>query len=148
MEKLIALGLLYFVGFDVWDDFSAQADKLFLGAPDNEDLIYIEFASDKKDAVIHAVSLINKTNTVTGVLQIDTSAFGEELMAALEAEFNKNEISLPAYSERTMEIWRCFPLEIAYKEPFISLDYAGDPLGYGDEKRCRGLFHKAFDFYK
>ena len=145
MEKLIALALLYFSGFDVWDDFSAQADKLFLSEPDNEDLIYIEFAADKKDAVIHAVSLIE---TDTGDLQIDTYDFGKELMALLETEFNKNELSLSAFSHRTMEIWGCFPWDIAYKEPFISLDYAGDPLGYGNEKLCKEIFQKAFDFYK
>ena len=140
MESLIANALLYAAGFDVWDGFASRLDGLFSEHPDDPELLDLEWTTDKKEAALHAVSLIK-------TIRLNTDRFGGALMTALGREYQKNVSDLQAFSRKAYDIWKNLPSDISAVEPFHILSYAGDPLSWDVEVQCRSLFQKAFCFY-
>lgn len=142
LEQLIALALLHAEGFDVWDSFASQLDRLYLNHPDSEILFRLETSPTEKDAVLHTLSLLN-TDAIA-----DVDLFGRALMSALSAEYQNGKTDLRTFAERGYDIWQILPSDMADSDPFFILCYAGDPLSWGDEKQCRKHFENAFSYYK
>lgn len=44
-------------------------------------------------------------------------------------------------------LWEELPQEVQMKEPFWALNYADDPLSWGDEEQTRELYEKMMNYY-
>ena len=142
MEQLIALAFLHLEGFDVWDSYLSKLDELYLKYSDNDDeLFYLESLTEKKDIIVHTTTLLDPQ-------KIDMDSFGAALMKFLCYEYQSYKIDLKSFSEKAYDIWSNLPSEISSKEPFYTLNSAGDALSYGDTQHCREMFEKAFNYYK
>ena len=141
MERLFATALLCLEGFEVWDNYESELDKLFIEYSDSDELLYLESLTGKKDIILHTVTLMNST-------QIDINSFGMILMAYLFREYQKDKAEINSFANKTYMLWHDLPSEIASIEPFHILSYADDPLSWGDERQCRELYEKAFNYYE
>ena len=141
MERLFAIALLCLEGFEVWDNYESELDNLFMEYSDSDELLYLESLSDKKDIILHTVALMNST-------QIDIKSFGVVLMAYLFHEYQKDKTEINSFANKTRKLWYDLPSEIEFIEPFHILSYADDPLSWGDERQCRELYEKAFNYYE
>lgn len=140
MEQLIALALMQIGGFDVYTSYLSKLDLLFKENPNNDELLFLESLTSKKDIIIHTVSLLDS-------VQIDRCSFGIVLMSNLYNEYQNVETEIKSFASKVYKLWCNLPQEIASEEPFCILNYADDPLSFGDEKQCRTLYEKAFHYY-
>ncbi len=142
MEQLIALAFLYLEGFDVWDSYLSKLDELYEKYSDNDDeLFYLESLTEQKDIIVHTTTLLDPE-------RIDIDSFGKALMTYLYCEYQNSKIDLRLFAEKAYDLWSNLPFEISMKEPFYTLNSAGDALSYGDTQHCREMFEKAFNYYK
>ncbi|MCR5793301.1 MAG: hypothetical protein K6G65_09040 [Lachnospiraceae bacterium] len=137
MEELFVYALLCGVGFDEYEKYEETLDFLFENNPDDEMLLDLEYR-DRKDAIIHVNSIMND---YIG----DCILFGKCLMKELKDIYTRTEIT--EFGRKMYELWGVLPDVIdVEKEPYYTLSYADDCLSFGDEKQCRELYEKMFDY--
>ena len=140
MEALYAYALLLCQGYDVWDLYSAELDRLYLDDPENEIYFTLELTNDNdiEHTVMYIISNIRQQD-----FHIDY--FGQIFMKSLSEIYQKSD--LPDFAKHMYALWNHLPYFIREQEPFFTLCYADDCLSYGDEAECRRLYEKAMHFY-
>lgn len=138
MEELFAYALLFCEGYDFWDLYSEQLDRLFLMYPDNEEYLYLEGLKSPKDAALHIIS------AMSGV-PFDIELFGRTLMNLVAQAYKRSDLT--EFDRRMYSLWNNLPVSVYQQEPFFTLCYAGDCLSYEDEKQCRKLYEQAIHYY-
>lgn len=61
MEILFAYALLLCEGYDLWEQYSEELDRLFFNDPENDMYLYLETTTDMKQAVMHILSETEET---------------------------------------------------------------------------------------
>lgn len=138
MEKLFAYALLMCEGFDVWDPYSEELDRLFLDDPQNDAYLYLETVTDRKKAVFYIISAIND-------ISFDSGVFGPALMNLISDVYKTS--NLEDFAKHMYSLWSNLPKEIKYSEPFYTLSYSDDCILYNDEKYCHKLFESAIYYF-
>lgn len=138
MEKLFVYAILYSVGYEVWQEYQDELDRLFLDNSANDEYLTLEGMSPK-EAILHTFSLMQEE-------QINHDVFGKELMKSIKPIYKNSDIK--DFANRMYKMWQRLPSVIEYgEEPFFVFCYAEDCLSYGDEKQCRELFENALKYY-
>ena len=139
MEKLLVYSLLCLVGYDKKEEFKAELNRLFSNDPDDEDLLELEWMSDK-DALSYMLSYFSSD-------KFNVSEFGKNLMEALWPIYQQSTIE--EFASNMFKLWQMLQnSDIDHDEPFYTFCYADDCLSFGDEKQCRELYEKALGFYR
>lgn len=61
MEELLVLAFLLYEEMVTKDEYNKRLDELFLGDLKNDNLLYLEWETDKKKAIAYNKNLINST---------------------------------------------------------------------------------------
>lgn len=138
MEILFAYALLMCEGYDVWDQYSEELDRLFLDDPQNDMYLYLETVTDRKKAVFYIISAIND-------ISFDSGVFGPALMNLISDVYKTS--NLGDFAKHMYSLWSNLPDEMQENEPFFTLSYADECLLYNDEKQCRELYESAIYYF-
>ena len=139
MEELLVYAILLYEGLVTEIEYSKQLDKLFLNNPENDDLIYLEWETDIKKAIIYVRTHIDYKN-------LDIERFGRILMSKLKDTYVKYS-DIKCFANRMYSLWESLPGNIQDVEPFWTLCYADDPLSWGDEKQTRIIYEHMLSYY-
>lgn len=138
MESLYAYALLFCEGYDIWDLYSKELDKLFLDDPENDTYLLLELTTDIKQTIAHIFSITNKKT-------FDVEIFGRTLMKLISDIYKNSD--LQDFAKHMYALWKRLPGFIDEQEPFFILSYADECLSYGDETQCRKLYEEAMNYY-
>lgn len=141
MEELLACALLSAVGIEEKETYFDCLDALFLTFPEDPVLLELEWERDLREAV--------KILLKTEMRMDDIASFGKLLMNRLETQYRKCDTvaDLEKFGEKSYQLWGLLPWELP-NGAFSPLNYAQDPLGYGDESQCREIFENMFQNYE
>lgn len=139
MEELLAFALLLYEGIIEETEYNKRLDELFLHNITDDDLLYLEWETDIKKAIIYI-------STHTDYSILDYEQFGKILMNKLKAYY-KNCPDIKDFAHRMYDLWKNLPGNIQDKEPFFTLCYADDPLSWGDEEQTRDIYENMFNYY-
>ena len=131
--------ILLFEELVAQNDYNKRLDELFLDNPENDDLLYLEWETDIRKAVIYIKTHIDYNN-------LDYERFGRALMSKLK-EIYKNHSDIREFASRMFSLWESLPGNIQNTEPFWILSYADDPLSWGDEEQTRNIYEHMLNYY-
>ena len=77
MEELLVYAILLYEGFVTENEYSKRLDELFLSDSENDDLLYLEWETDIKKAIIYIRAHIDCNH-------LDFERFGRILMSKLK----------------------------------------------------------------
>ncbi|MDO4862681.1 MAG: hypothetical protein Q4A05_00820 [Ruminococcus sp.] len=137
MEELFVYAVLYLVGYGNYDEYQEALDRLFINAPQNNELLHLE-EMKCKDAMLHLFHLMQSSS-------FDQNAFGMFLMHSLKSIYAESNIYV--FAPRMYKLWNYLPSPMDETEPFHTFCYADDCLSYGDERQCRTLYENALNYY-
>lgn len=140
MEELLVYALLLCEELVTENEYNKRLDELFLNDPENDDLLYLEWETDIKKAIIYVRTHIDCKN-------LDIERFGRGLMSKLAVVYT-NCSDLKSFASRMYSLWENLPWNIQDIEPFWTLNYADDPFSWGDEKQTRNIYEHMLDYYK
>ncbi len=140
MEELLVYAILLYEDLVTENEYSKRLDELFLNDPENEDLLYLEWETDIKKAIIYIRTNIDYNN-------LDIERFGRILINKLKAVY-VNCSDIKCFASRMYNLWESLPGGIQNIEPFWTLCYADDPLSWGDEEQTRNIYEYMLDYYK
>lgn len=140
MEELLVYAILLYEDLVTENEYSKRLDELFLNDPENEDLLYLEWETDIKKAIIYIRTNIDYNN-------LDIERFGRILISKLKAVY-VNCSDIKCFASRMYNLWESLPGGIQNIEPFWTLCYADDPLSWGDEEQTRNIYEYMLDYYK
>lgn len=140
MEEMLVYLILLFEELVAQNDYNKRLDELFLDNPENDDLLYLEWETDIRKAVIYIKTHIDYNN-------LDYERFGRALMSKLK-EIYKNHSDIRKFASRMFSLWESLPGNIQNTEPFWILSYADDPLSWGDEEQTRNIYEHMLNYYK
>lgn len=140
MEELLVFAFLLQEELAAEEEYHNKLDELFLASPEDEDLLYLEWETDVKKAVIYI-----QTHVVDRAL--DYERFGRVFINKLRVCYEKC-CDIKQFADRMYRLWKALPGTIQKQEPFIVLCYADDPLSWGDEEQTRKLYEDLLDYYK
>lgn len=139
MEELLVYAILLYEELVTENEYSKQLDELFLKNPENDDLLYLEWETDIKKAIIYVRSHIDYKN-------LDIERFGRILMSKLKVVY-VNCSDIKCFASRMYSLWKSLPGNIQNIEPFWTLSYADDPLSWGDEEQTRNIYEHMLSYY-
>ena len=139
MEEMLVYLILLFEELVAQNDYNKRLDELFLDNPENDDLLYLEWETDIRKAVIYIKTHIDYNN-------LDYERFGRALMSKLK-EIYKNHSDIRKFASRMFSLWESLPGNIQNTEPFWILSYADDPLSWGDEEQTRSIYEHMLNYY-
>ncbi len=120
MEELLALALLLNEGIVSKAEYEHTLDNLFLKSPEDSMLLYLETAADIETSIFYINAHIEYP-------AFDYDKFECILMKRLQKYYiscaDINDFAAKMYS-----LWQHLPDKIKHEEPFLALNYAGDPL--------------------
>ena len=140
MEELLVYAILLYEDLVTENEYSKRLDELFLNDPENEDLLYLEWETDIKKAIIYIRTNIDYNN-------LEIERFGRILISKLKAVY-VNCSDIKCFASRMYHLWESLPGNIQNIEPFWTLCYADDPLSWGDEKQTRNIYEHMLSYYK
>lgn len=140
MEELLVYALLLCEELVTEAEYYKRLDEMFLSAPENDDLLYLEWETDIKKAIIYIQTHINYNH-------YDLEQFGRILMSKLKDVYVKCP-DIKYFAERMYSLWENLPGSIQDIEPFWTLSYADDPLSCGDEEQTRNIYEHILNYYK
>lgn len=140
MEELLVYAILLYEELVTEDEYSKRLDELFLSDPRNDDLLYLEWETDIKKAIIYI-------RTHTDYNNLDLEKFGRTLMNKLKTVY-VNCSDIKCFAGHMYRLWESLPGNIQDTEPFWTLCYADDPLSWGDEAQTRNIYEHMLDYYK
>ena len=140
MEELFVYAILLYEGFVTEHEYNKRLDELFLSDPENDDLLYLEWETNIKKAIIYI-----KTNV--DYKKLDLEQFGRILMSKLKRVY-VNCSDIRYFASRMYSLWKSLPGDIQNVEPFWILCYADDPLSWGDEEQTRNIYEHMLNYYK
>jgi len=121
-------------------EYYKRLDELFLGNSESDDLLYLEWETDIKKAVIYMKTHIDYNN-------FDFNRFGKILMSKLEAIYT-NCTDIKVFAKRMHSLWESLPENIQNIEPLQALCYADDSLSWGDEDQTKNIYEYVLNYYK
>ncbi len=121
-------------------EYEKRLDELFLCTPENDDLLYLEWESDMKKAILYLRTHIDY-NT------LDLERFGRILMRKLK-EIYINCSDIRQFAGQMYRLWKSLPGNMQHIEPFWILCYADDPLSWGDEAQTRSIYESMLNYYQ
>ena len=140
MEELLVYAILLYEGFVTENEYSKRLDELFLNDSENDDLLYLEWETDIKKAIIYIRTHIDYNH-------LELERFGRILMSKLKVVYiNCSDIKY--YASRMYSLWKSLPGNIQDTEPFWMLCYGDDPLSWGDEEQTRNIYEHMLDYYE
>ena len=140
MEELLVYAILLYEELITENEYSKRIDELFLSNPENDDLLYLEWETDIKKAIIYVRTHIDYKN-------LDIERFGRILMNKLKVVY-VNCPDIKYFADRMYGLWESLPGSIQDIEPFWTLCYADDPLSWGDEEQTRTIYEHMLSYYK
>ena len=140
MEELLVYAILLYEELVTENEYNKWLDESFLNNPENDDLLYLEWESDIKKAIIYVRTHIDYKNLVL-------ERFGRILMSKLKAVY-VNCSDIKCFASRMYSLWESLPGNIQDIEPFWTLCYADDPLSWGDEKQTRNIYEHMLSYYR
>lgn len=140
MEELLVYAILLFEELVTENEYSKLLDELFLGNLEDDDLLYLEWETDIKKAIIYIRTHIDFKN-------LDIERFGRILMSKLKVIY-VNCSDIKCFASRMYSLWESLPGSIQNIEPFWTLSYADDPLSWGDEEQSRNIYESMLSYYK
>ncbi|MBO5501451.1 MAG: hypothetical protein J6K73_09935 [Clostridia bacterium] len=138
MEKLYAQCLLWAVGFG-----QSYADALHAAFRDKPESPILFSLEDCLTDAGHSLSLLETEYTGQGSAA-ELEVFAKELFSGLQAVYHENRFSLPVFGSKCHCLWEALPEGWRYQQPFHTLEYAQDSLGWGDEDSMRAHLEAAF----
>ena len=139
MEELLVYAILLSEELVTENEYNKRLDELFLNDPENDDLLYLEWETDIKKAIVYARTQIDHKS-------LDYIRFGKILMSKLKA-FYENCPDIKYFASRMYNLWESLPGSIQNIEPFWALSYADDPLSWGDEEQIRNIYEHMLNYY-
>ena len=140
MEKLLVYAILLDEELITENEYRKRLDELFLNNPENDDLLYLEWETDFKKAIIYLRTHIDYKN-------LDLERFGKILMSKLRVAYLKYS-DIKCFASRAYRLWKNLPGDIQNIEPFWALCYADDPFSGGDEEQTRNIYEQMLNYYK
>ncbi len=132
MEELLVYAILPDEGLVTEDEYRKRLDELFSGTPENDQLLYLEWETDIKNAIVYMRTYIDYNN-------FDVAQFGTILMSKLKRIY-ENCLDIKFFAVPMYHLWEKLPGNIQDKEPFWALCYADDPLSWGGEEQSRNIY--------
>ncbi|RKI38526.1 hypothetical protein D7V86_16780 [bacterium D16-51] len=139
MEELLVFVILLYEKLITENEYNKWLDELFSDNPENADLLYLEWETDIKKAIIYVRTHCDYNN-------FDIERFGKILMGRLR-EVYINSSDIKCFANRMYSLWESLPGNIQDIEPFWALSYADDPLSWGDEEQARSIYEEMLDYY-
>ncbi len=139
MEELLVYVLLLYEELVTENEYHKRLDELFLNNPENDDLLYLEWETDLKKAIIYVRTHIDYKN-------LDIEQFGKILMNKLKVVY-VNCSDIKCFASRMYRLWENLPVNLQNIEPFWTLCYADDPLSWGDVQQTRSIYEHMLDYY-
>lgn len=140
MEELLVYAILLNEELVTEDEYNKRLDELFLNDPENDDLLYLEWETDIKKAIIYVRTHIDYKN-------LDLERFGKILISKLKVVY-VNCSDIKCFASQMYSLWKNLPVSIQNIEPFWTLCYADDPLSWGDEEQTRNIYKHMLSYYK
>lgn len=140
MEELLTYAILLSEELGSESEYYKRLDELFLGNSESDDLLYLEWETDIKKAVIYMKTHIDYNN-------FDFNRFGKILMSKLEAIYT-NCTDIKVFAKRMHSLWESLPENIQNIEPLQALCYADDSLSWGDEDQTKNIYEYVLNYYK
>ncbi len=140
MEELLVYAILLDEGLVTENEYSKRLDELFLNDCENDDLLYLEWETDIKKAIIYIRTHINYSH-------LDFERFGRLLMRKCKMAY-LNCSDIKCFASQMYRVWESLPGNIRDIEPFWTLCYADEPLSWGDEKQTRDIYEYVLDYYE
>ena len=140
MEELLTYMLLLSEELVAESEYHKRLDELFLNHPENDDLLYLEWETDIKEAVVYVRTHIDYNN-------FDSNRFGKILMIKLEVIYT-NCTDIKLFADQMYSLWESLPENIQNIEPFQVLCYAGDSLSWGDEDQAKNIYEYMLKYYE
>lgn len=122
------------------NEYRKRLDELFLNSPENDDLLYLEWETNMKEAIIYVRTHMDYNN-------LDIERFGRILMGKLKVVY-ENCSDIKRFASRMYSLWENLPGNIQNIEPFWTLCYADDPLSWGDEEQTRNIYEYMLNYYE
>ena len=123
MEELLVYAILLYEELVTENEYNKRLDELFLRTPESDDLLYLEWETDIKKAIIYV-------RTHTDYKKLDLERFGRILIGRLK-EYYKNCPDIRVFADKMYSLWESLPGNIQDQKPFFTLCYADDPLIMG-----------------
>lgn len=139
MEELLVYAILLYEELITEDEYNKRLDELFLSTPEDDELLYLEWETDMKKAIIYVRTHIDYNN-------LDLEQFGRILMSKLKTAY-VNCLDIKCFAGRMYNLWESLPGNIQNIEPFWTLCYADDPLSWGDEEQTRNIYEHMLNYY-
>lgn len=139
MEELLVYAFLLCEGLTSEDLFRKRLDELFLENPEDERLFFLETNTDLKEQIIYIRSHFNYND-------YDRELFGKILMEHLSEYYKYADIR--KFTDKLCKLWKVLPLDIQLEEPFHTMNYADEPLCWGDEEQSREICETMLNHYK
>lgn len=121
------------VGFVSFDAYKAWLDNMFLSR-EEDILLSLESVTQDRNETIKTISsyLLDKPVDYTAVLKmifqrIDKNEFSSELL------------------HRLYDLWKLFPEDIAYENPFLALNYLEEIFEMGGKESTKEKFYAIMD---
>lgn len=138
MEELLAYALLLCEEIETEESYKTRLNELFLEHPEDEMLLYLEWESDLKQAIIYIRTHFDDRS-------FNRERFGKILMNLLNDYYRKCP-DIRAFAKRMYSLWENLPWPLQDVMPFHVLSYADDPLSYGDEAQSRELYEQMLNY--
>ena len=122
------------------DEYNKRRDELFLSTPEDDDLLYLEWETDIQKVIIYIRTRIDYNN-------LDLERFRRILMSKLKAVYVKCS-DIKHFAGHSHSLWESLPGNIQNIEPFWALNYADDPLSWGDEEQTRNIYEHMLNYYE
>lgn len=140
MEELLVYALLLCKKLVTETEYNKRLDEMFLNTPESDDLLYLEWETDIKQAISYIRTHCNYNN-------LDIEQFGRILMSKLKDLYVKYS-DVKYFAEQMYVLWESLPGNIQDIEPFSMLSYADyHSLSYGDEEQTRAIYEYMLNFY-
>ena len=123
------------------DEYGKHLDKLFIKSPDNELLLELEWHISDVQKTINEIRVNCVNNT------IDYNIFAKFLFDKLKKVYYQEKTDIKSFVSIICTIWKNLPDEIQFHQPFWTMNYADDPLSWGDEQQTRKLYEQMLNSY-
>ncbi|MBO4384243.1 MAG: hypothetical protein J5854_02325 [Clostridia bacterium] len=145
MERLYALAQICKAGFDVWETYSRELDRMYTEDPGNDELYRLKYAKDPKDAIIHTIFLMEN-------YPFDVERFCNSLMEEMSVVYKTQSRDIKQFYEKAAVLSRILPWDYRFEYPFYVLDCDYLEWGYFDvyekESKLRTEYEKAFALFE
>ena len=139
MEELLVYAILLSEKLATENEYCRRLDELFLAHPENDDLLCLEWETNKKKAILYIKIHMDYAN-------LDSERFGRILMRKLK-EVYANNPDIRHLANHMFGLWENLPGSLQDTEPFMALCYAADPLSWGDEELAKSICEQMFHYY-